>query len=75
VQREGLVIHVIADHLEDRSADLSVLTDGDVEEPVALARADEVKRPVDNSRMSKARRVVAREERAAAILPKSRDFH
>jgi len=75
VQREGIVIHVIADHLEDVSADLSLLTDGEVEGPQALARADEVNRAQEDSRTITARRAEARESRAAVIIPKSRDFH
>ena len=75
VQREGIVIHVIADHLEDASADLSLLTEGQVEGPQALARADEMKRPGEDPRVITARRVEARAKRAAAIIPKSRDFH
>jgi error-prone DNA polymerase len=75
VQREGIVIHVIADHLEDASADLSLLTDGQVEGPQALARADEVVRAQEDPRNITARRVEVRAQRAAAIIPKSRDFH
>ena len=47
LQREGLVIHVVADHLEDRSHWLSDL-DGPYEP--ALAHADEVIRPEPGSR-------------------------
>jgi len=29
VQREGIVIHVVSDHLEDRTGDMKLLTDDD----------------------------------------------
>jgi error-prone DNA polymerase len=45
LQREGLVIHVIAERLTDLSSDLAVLAAGGTPLPPALARADEVKRP------------------------------
>ncbi len=76
LQREGLVIHVIADTLEDLSGELFKLSEtstslGDN----GLARADEVRRPQEDPRdvaMLKAWRL---KRRAAKILPKSRDFH
>lgn len=50
VQKEGLVIHVVAEHLADRSDLLRRLgeTDGPFEAPVA--RADRVKRPREGAR-------------------------
>jgi DNA polymerase III alpha subunit len=45
LQREGRVIHVIADRLTDLSADLSTLTEGGPPVPPPLARADEARRP------------------------------
>jgi error-prone DNA polymerase len=45
LQREGRVIHVIAERLTDLSSDLAVLAAGGTPLPPALARADEVKRP------------------------------
>jgi error-prone DNA polymerase len=38
VQKEGIVIHVVSEHLEDLGAELGHLT-------LPLARADEVTRP------------------------------
>ena len=66
VQRseEGLV-HLVVEEIEDRSADLMLLSQETI--PLALAHADEVKRPIPEGR--------ARHPRQARILPKSRDFH
>ena len=61
---EGLV-HLVVEEIEDRSADLLLLSQETI--PLALAHADEVKRPVPEGR--------ARHPRQARILPKSRDFH
>ncbi len=75
VQREGLVIHVVADHLVDMSDKLALLSDthGDIKD--TLARADEVKRPGEDPREITYRRNQGRQHRAAKILPRSRDFH
>ena len=75
VQREGLVIHVVADHLIDMSDKLALLSDthGDIKD--TLARADEVKRPGEDPREITFRRNEGRQQRAAKILPRSRDFH
>ena len=50
VQRKGLVIHVVAEHLIDMSDKLALLSDthGDIKD--TLARADEVKRPGEDPR-------------------------
>jgi error-prone DNA polymerase len=45
VQREGLVVHVVAERLVDLSHLLSELARGAASAPVPLARADEVRRP------------------------------
>jgi len=84
MQREGIVIHVIADHLEDRSGDLTILSEdrGGVDAAMdgSMARADEVKRPSEDPRLTgEDKRAETAERRArakaAAILPRSRDFH
>jgi error-prone DNA polymerase len=61
VQREGLVIHLIADKLDDYTAMLSGLSDIAVEDDFDgnLARADEVRKPVREIQV---------------IMPPSRDF-
>jgi error-prone DNA polymerase len=65
LQREGLVVHLVVDRLDDRSDLLGHLADqtGQPLQP-ALARADEVTRPQPE------RRPPRRE-----VLPRSRDFH
>ena len=65
VEYDDEVIHVIAAHLTDASADLSRLSH-QAFEPV-LARADEVARPIAAPTRG--------HPRDARIIPKSRDFH
>jgi error-prone DNA polymerase len=65
VQREADVIHVVVQHLRDRSDALDSLSNEPVR--IALSRADEVTRPIPQSR--------ARHPRDARVIPKSRDFH
>jgi len=76
LQREGAVIHVIADHIEDHSHLLAQLSDGVADMATAgLARADEARSAREDPRstaLDKASRIKAR---AAKILPPSRDFH
>jgi error-prone DNA polymerase len=70
LQREGLITHVIAERLEDWTQDLTVLSDDQVLSP-AIAHADEVKRPNEDKRQA----IVEKARSAAAVLPRSRDFH
>ncbi len=71
VERDDGVIHVIAAHIHDASADLALLSD-DPFAP-AMAHADEVNRPVQGSwRGGDAPRG---HPRNARIIPRSRDFH
>jgi error-prone DNA polymerase len=66
VERDDEVIHVIAAHIRDASDDLARLSD-DLLTP-ALARADEVNRPVQGSRSQM-------HPRNVRVIPRSRDFH
>ncbi len=66
VQREGLVIHVVAERLYDLSAELDGLAALGLKAEPPLARADEVRY---------ATRPDPREEAGGRYLPKSRDFH
>lgn len=76
VQKEGLVIHVVADWLEDWTHELTRLTDGRMEmSEHGLARADGVKHPGGDSREDGLQRLYERQLRAARLMPKSRDFH
>jgi error-prone DNA polymerase len=69
LQREGLVTHIVADRLENLSPLLDTLAARDGEVPIAVARADHVKRPDGrDSRDPESRR------RPHLLYP-SRDFH
>lgn len=65
VQRDGDIIHVVASHLENRSAALDRLSGEKV--PTPIAPADEVLRPVPDHG--------SRHPRNIRVIPKSRDFH
>ncbi|MCP5036145.1 MAG: error-prone DNA polymerase, partial [Rhodobacteraceae bacterium] len=72
VQRQGLIIHVIASSLADLSDDLARLSDDSL--PPAMARADEVSNQVvERPFLGKAPR--QGHPRNVRIIPKSRDFH
>jgi error-prone DNA polymerase len=68
---EGIV-HLVAERLVDRSADLARLSHESL--PVPLANADEVRRPIAENRVSGGHSP-RRHPRDVRILPKSRDFH
>jgi error-prone DNA polymerase len=67
---EGIV-HLVAERLVDRTADLSRLSREDM--PVPLANADEVRRPIPENRVAGGHG--HRHPRNVRVLPKSRDFH
>ncbi|SLN76669.1 error-prone DNA polymerase [Roseisalinus antarcticus] len=69
VQRDVEIIHVVAQHLEDRSDALLRLAPDGLAPP--MAHADEVNRPVQGRLPAPARG----HPRNARIIPKSRDFH
>jgi error-prone DNA polymerase len=73
LQREGLVIHVVAEELIDMTGRLAELKPGPVMES-AQARADEVKRPTRDHRPD-VRPDIRRHPRNVNPMPKSRDFH
>ena len=66
VQRSEDVIHVVANHLTDRSDALERLSEDRMEAP--LAHADEVKRSIPHDPRG-------RHPRDVRVIPKSRDFH
>ena len=70
VQSDGRVIHVVADHLENRTARLDALSEERV--PPTLARGDEVTRPIPHQVGAAGGR---RHPRDVRVIPKSRDFH
>ncbi|WP_299393932.1 error-prone DNA polymerase [Pelagibius sp.] len=80
LQREGLVIHVVAEELIDLTPwllelkpDVVSKTDGGLEP--AHAHADEVKRPTRDHRPANYETSTARHPRNVNPMPKSRDFH
>jgi error-prone DNA polymerase len=76
LQREGAVIHVIADHIEDHTHLLAHLSDGAADLSTAgLARADEARSPRDDPRRTALDKAEILKARAAKIVPPSRDFH
>jgi error-prone DNA polymerase len=70
VQKEGIVIHVVAERLTDMTDCLATLTRPSQAtlEP-AIARADEVRRPISEARLA-----LTRHPRNVNPLPPSRDF-
>ncbi len=76
LQREGKVIHVIAERIVDFSFKLSELSDGAADIGMAgLARADEARNPREDPRQEALNKAQMAAARAAKILPRSRDFH
>jgi error-prone DNA polymerase len=74
VQREGIVIHVVADDLEDWTQELGLLSSEDFGEAV-IARADGVKHPGQDPRDGNHSKEEQKRMRAARFVPRSRDFH
>jgi error-prone DNA polymerase len=76
LQREGRVIHVIAERIVDFSYKLTELSDGAADLSTAgLARADEARNPREDPRQNALTKAQMQAHRAAKILPPSRDFH
>ncbi|MEM6538696.1 MAG: OB-fold nucleic acid binding domain-containing protein, partial [Pseudomonadota bacterium] len=77
VQREGEVIHVVADRLEDLTPMLSTLSEDYGETAEAYARADEFRHGGERAdpRVATLDKRQARDARVRSIIPKSRDFH
>ena len=79
LQREGLVIHVVAEEIIDLTPRLMTLKPGPHREPAPLepahAHADEVKRPTRDHRPAHYETATARHPRNVNPMPKSRDFH
>jgi error-prone DNA polymerase len=67
VQRHNDIIHVIADHLEDKTAWLDLLS-ADLSQPSSAADANETARLAGD-------RPAGRHPRNERVIPKSRDFH
>ncbi|MEM7045524.1 MAG: error-prone DNA polymerase [Pseudomonadota bacterium] len=79
LQKHGSIIHVVVDHLTDWTRHLARLAEGNVPrggaipKKAALARADEVTRPITDP--DRWRQSPQRHPRNVRIMPKSRDFH
>jgi len=73
LQKHGSIIHVVVEHMEDWTRHLIRLADGDIPQKAALARADEIARPITTS--NRWRQQPHRHPRNLRIMPKSRDFH
>ncbi|MEM9628559.1 MAG: error-prone DNA polymerase [Pseudomonadota bacterium] len=78
LQKHGSIIHVVVDHMKDWTSHLARLADGSVPRggvtpKIALARADEVARPITDP--DRWRQSPQRHPRNVRIMPKSRDFH
>jgi error-prone DNA polymerase len=67
VQRHNDIIHVIPDHLEDKTAWLDLLS-ADLSQPSSAADANETARLAGD-------RPAGRHPRNERVIPKSRDFH
>ncbi len=76
VQKADNVTHIVATHLEDRTSDLSLLTEDYQRDPLknVLDRADEVQKPIPE-RKGIPSSSGARHPRNVRIIPASRDFH
>ena len=72
IQREGDVIHLVAEQVLDRSGELGLLQQAPFK--TALAHADEVARPGADAR-EKPKRKAPLQVGGAEIIPASRDFH
>ncbi len=77
VQTADNVTHIVANELIDCTADLSLLSEDVLRDPLKgmLARADEVVRPVADRKGPAGRTDGARHPRDVRVIPKSRDFH
>ncbi len=74
LQKEGAVIHIVAQRIIDESWRLAALADGE-DFAESTAHADEVNRPQADPRTVALYRRVQRGERLQDIMPQSRDFH
>jgi error-prone DNA polymerase len=73
VQKQGDIIHVVANTIEDKTHWLAELTEDGITMRGVLARADEVKRPGPDP--ANYQQSSTRHPRNIRVMPKSRDFH
>ncbi|HUD51024.1 OB-fold nucleic acid binding domain-containing protein, partial [Parvibaculum sp.] len=74
VQKEGMVIHVIADELEDLTYELATISTSSEIGNANLARGD-IANDGPDARTKKVAIIEEQQLRAARFMPKSRDFH
>lgn len=74
VQKEGIIVHVIADEIEDLTHELATISTANDMGAANLARGD-LGGDGPDPRAAKAARHDAQHLRAARFVPKSRDFH
>ncbi|HEX4183473.1 MAG TPA: OB-fold nucleic acid binding domain-containing protein, partial [Caulobacteraceae bacterium] len=70
---EGYVTHLVAETVEDRTDDLSLLSDAPLKPP--RSHADATTASPDRGEKAQEERVIHRHPRNVRILPRSRDFH
>ena len=75
LQREGGVIHVIADRITNLNNRLPELSDGGLTLPASFSRADEIVSPRETPQVTKADAKNLAADRAAKAFANSRDFH
>ncbi len=76
LQREGLVIHIIARQFTDMTPQLLALADGHDMDEGALARGDEARRGTEDPRdEAQKRRRETTQRQIKAALPSGRNFH
>jgi error-prone DNA polymerase len=73
VQKQGDIIHVVANTIEDKTHWLAELTEDGITMRGSLARADEVRRPGPDP--AEYQQSSTRHPRNIRVIPKSRDFH
>ena len=66
---------MVANHLEDRSHWLALLSEGGLEQKSPLANTGEIRRPEPGSWRDRDGQTPRRHPRNVRIIPKSRDFH
>jgi error-prone DNA polymerase len=74
VQREGIVIHVIADEIEDLTCELSTISTVSEIGNANLARGD-IANDAPDMRVVRRARLEEQQLRSARFMPRSRDFH
>ena len=77
VQSADNVTHIVAEQLVDRTADLTLLSEDHMSDPLkgVLSHADEVTRAVQEGRGPGEHGDMHRHPRNVRIIPRSRDFH